>query len=95
MKRCLGSEAFKDGRLNFRAYNYVNGIILDNLARQDLTVIYNYLLDYDKKGYASIHRIFSEAKAYNEKQKAMTEKERTKELKAKKYEDFSVEELFA
>ena len=93
MRKCFAGGAVKDGKFNFRGYNYVSGIILDNMAKHDLVFIYQYLLDYERKDYPSIFRVLTEAKAWNEKQKALTEKERTKGLKAKKYEDFSVEEL--
>lgn len=94
LKKCGTFGLIVDGKFNFRGYNYVSGIVIDNMAKHDLTIIYQYLLDYDKKDKLSIYRVLSEAKAWNEKQKTLAEKERTKGLQAKKYEDFSVEELF-
>lgn len=93
LRKCWNGGAFDKGKFNFKAYNYVSGIVLDNLKKHDLTLIYQYLLDYDKKDYPSIFRVLSEAKHYNNQVKAQTEKEKVKAMNVKKYEDFSVEEL--
>ncbi len=93
LRKCFKGGAFVDGKFNFRAYNYVAGIMIDNLKKHDLSVIYQYLLDYEKKDYPSIFRILSEAQKFNQTVKAQSEKEKVKAMNIKKYEDFSVEEL--
>lgn len=95
LKKCGTFGLIVNGKFNFRGYNYVSSIIIDNMKKHDLTIIYQYLLDYSKNDKPSIYRVLQQAKEWNEQQKALTEKERTKSLNAKKYEDFSVEELFA
>lgn len=93
MKKCFATGAFTDGKFNFKGYNYVSGIILDNMAQHDLAILYQYLLDYERKDYPSIFRVLKEAKQWNEKRKTLNEKEKTRSLNAKKYDDFTVEEL--
>ena len=78
---------FKDGKMNYKAFNYVKNQIFSHFSKQDLYVFYKFLLQM-KPTKLLIHECLKEAMDYVEQEKTAYEKSKLKELEVQKQKDY-------
>lgn len=73
--------------MNYAAFHYVSNVILNNFNKQELYLLYKYLLNAATESM-TIFDCLKKAKQYIEEEKRLAEKEKLKSLEVGKQADY-------
>ena len=85
--KCWQGVLFENGKMNYRAFNFVKNQIFNCFSQQELYVFYKFLLQLEPTKMM-IQECLKEALKFVEQEKTAYEKNKLKELSIQKQKDY-------